>query len=114
LSDLNEPTRGEVEATKTAARLPGLDIEIVHRRSPDGDAEHISINLRAAPSFAAFARLLAAANPFAFWAEAARLTWLPWLEAARLTGLSRALGPVLPPAGLQPRSGSGEEHGSSE
>jgi hypothetical protein len=32
------------------ARLPGLEIEIVHRRSPGGNAEQISINLRACSS----------------------------------------------------------------
>jgi hypothetical protein len=36
--------------------LPGLDIEIIHRRSPSGDAEQISINLQAVPSFEAFGR----------------------------------------------------------
>jgi hypothetical protein len=114
LSDFKGTTRGEVEATKAATRLPGLDIEIVHRRSPDGDAEHISINLQAAPSFEAFGRLLEAANPFAFWAEAARLTWFPWLEAARVARLPWGLGPLLPNAGSQAASGSAEEHGSSE
>src|SRR5213083_1596951 len=44
----------------------GLDIEIVHRRSPDGEAEQLSINLQAAPSFEALGRVLEAANPFAF------------------------------------------------
>jgi hypothetical protein len=29
----------EIDATKARAHLPGLDIEIVHRRSPQGDAE---------------------------------------------------------------------------
>jgi hypothetical protein len=65
---------------RATTRLPGLDIEVVHRRSPDGDREEISINLQAVPSFEAFGRFLEAANPFAFWAEATRLTWL---EAAR-------------------------------
>jgi hypothetical protein len=36
--------------------LPGLDIEIVHRRSPSGDTEQILINLQAVPSFEAFGR----------------------------------------------------------
>ncbi len=44
------------DATKQAiARLPGLEIEIVHqRRSPD--AEQISVQLRAVPSFEALGR----------------------------------------------------------
>ena len=76
-----------IDLTATA-HLPGLDIEVVHRRSPGGDREEISINLQAAPSFEAFGRFLEAANPFVFWAEAARLTWL---EAAR--ALSRPQAP---------------------
>ena len=82
--------------TRATARLPGLDIEIMHRRALDGDAEQISINLRAAPSFEVFGRALELANPFAFWAQAAQLTWLPWLEAARTLALLWPLVPWLP------------------
>ncbi|HET7851433.1 MAG TPA: hypothetical protein VFK91_01645, partial [Methyloceanibacter sp.] len=64
--------RSEDESTKATAHLPGLDIEIVHRQSPDGLTEQISINLKAVPSFEAFARSLEAMNPFSFWAEAMR------------------------------------------
>ena len=35
--------------TRATARLPGLDIEIIHRRSTSGEAEQISINLQAVP-----------------------------------------------------------------
>jgi hypothetical protein len=55
------------DTTRATARLPGLDIEIVHRRLPSGDAEQLSINLQAVPSFEAFGRFLEAANPLA-WA----------------------------------------------
>ncbi|HEY7661941.1 MAG TPA: hypothetical protein VH934_02335 [Xanthobacteraceae bacterium] len=78
---------GESDATKASAHLPGLDIEIVHRRSPAGDAEQISINLQAVPSFEAFGRFLESANPFAFWAQAAQLAWWPWLAATRAATL---------------------------
>jgi hypothetical protein len=84
----------------TTARLPGLDIEVVHRRSPGGDREEISINLRAVPSFEVFGRLLGAANPFAFWAEATRLTWL---EAARALMEPSSAAPVRP---TLPKGGS--------
>ncbi len=40
----------EDDTTQATARLPGLEIEIVHRRLPGGDAEQISINLQAVPS----------------------------------------------------------------
>ena len=68
----------EDDTTRATAHLPGLDIEVVHCRAPD--AERISVRIQAVPSFAAFGRLVESANPFAFWAEAARLAWLPWLS----------------------------------
>jgi hypothetical protein len=39
--------RAEDNITRIAARLPGLDIAIIHRRSLHDEAEQISINLRA-------------------------------------------------------------------
>jgi hypothetical protein len=53
--------------TRATARLPGLEVEIIHRRLPGADAEQLSINLQAVPSFEAFGQFLQAANPFAFW-----------------------------------------------
>src|SRR5262249_26877073 len=76
-------TNRDVDTTTASARLPGLDIDIVHSRSPDGNSEQVSIMLTAVPSFQAFGRALEAANPFEFWAATMRLAWLPWLEAAR-------------------------------
>jgi hypothetical protein len=72
----------EDDITRATARLPGLEIEIVHRRLPGGEGEQISINLEAVPSFEAFGRFLETANPFAFWAHVAQMVWLPWLEVA--------------------------------
>ena len=81
---------GEDDTTRATARLPGLDIEIVHRRA--ADAEHISVHLQAVPSFDAFGRFFENTNPFAFWAEAAQLMWLPFLPfCAPWLGASRAL-----------------------
>jgi hypothetical protein len=78
----------EDDTMRATAQLPGLDIEIVHRRA--GDAEQLSVHLQALPSFEAFGRFFGSANPFAVWAEAARLMWLPflplfgpWLNATR-------------------------------
>ena len=84
------------EATRATARLPGLDIEIAHWRAVEGDAEQISINLRAAPSFEAFGRALETANPFAFWMQSVQLAWLPWLETARALALPWTLMRSLP------------------
>jgi hypothetical protein len=69
------------DTARATAHLPGLDIEIVHRRSPTADAEQISINLQAVPSFEAFGRFLQTANPFAFWVQATQLVWFPCLGA---------------------------------
>jgi hypothetical protein len=60
----SQPSEGH--ATRATARLPGLNIEVMHRQSPAGDAEEISIHLQAVPSFEAFGRFLGEANPFAF------------------------------------------------
>ena len=71
--------QGYFDETKATARLPNLDIEIVHSRSPEGDAERITISLQAAPSFEAFGRFLEATNPFLFWMRFAQTAWAPWL-----------------------------------
>ena len=98
----------ENDTTRATARLPGLDIEIVHRRSPSADFEQVSINLQAAPSFEAFGRFLEAANPLAFWAKAAQMAWLPWLGAARM------LTPTREPANEHPQlDGPGEQEPTS-
>jgi hypothetical protein len=83
---------GDDDTTRATARLPGFDIEILHRRSPG--AEQISVHLQAMPSFDAFGRFFESANPFAFWSEAARLMWLPFLALySPWLGTSRALMP---------------------
>jgi hypothetical protein len=74
--------QGHFEETRAFARLPNLDIEIVHGRSTDGNAEHISISLQAVPSFAAFGNFLEATNPFLFWMRFAQTAWAPWLGSA--------------------------------
>jgi hypothetical protein len=74
----------ETGTTRATAHLPGLDIEIMHWRAVGGHAEQISVNLRAVPSFEALGRALEAANPFAFWAQAAQLAWLPLLGTLTL------------------------------
>lgn len=82
------------DTTHAVAHLPGLDIEVTHRRAPD--AESILIHLQAVPSFAAFGKFLDDANPFAFWAEAVRLAWMPWLPWLPWRGATHALMPPAP------------------
>jgi hypothetical protein len=72
----------EPDTTRATAHLPGLAIEIVHRR-PSDDFEQISINLQAMPSFEVFGR----------WLETA---WLPWLGVARMMMLPWSVAAALP------------------
>ena len=74
--------RGHFDETRATARLPNLDIEIIHGRSADGDAERLSISVLAVPSFEAFGRYIEAANPFLFWMRVAQTAWAPWLGSA--------------------------------
>ena len=73
----------EIDAIEAKARLPGLDIDIMHRHSTSSDWEQMSINLRATPSFEALGRSFEAADPFTLWVQAARLMWMPWLLTAQ-------------------------------
>jgi hypothetical protein len=100
-SKQSENDAGGVDAVRASASLPGLDVEITHRPAIEGEAEEISIHLRAAPSFEAFGRALGATDLFTFWTQSAQLAWLPWLEAARTLALPWT--PTLP----RPREAGG-------
>jgi hypothetical protein len=71
----------DLDETRATANLPGLDVEIVHRRAPDASAEMMTISLRASPSFEAFGRYLEASNPVLAWMRMIELAWQPWLGA---------------------------------
>ena len=73
------------EETRAVARLPNLDIEIVHSRSAEGDAERLTVCLQAVPSFEAFGRFIETANPFLFWMRFAQTAWAPWLGPAAVS-----------------------------
>ena len=88
----------DIDATRASGRLPGLDIDIIHRQSPNGDWEQMSINLRATPSFDALGSLFEAANPFTFWVHATRFMWMPWLLTAQTMMLPAGQPRTLPSA----------------
>ena len=72
-----------MDETRAVARLPQLDIEIVHRR--DENAELLAVQLRAMPDLAAAAAWLDPRRSLVFWASLN--PWLalnPWLRAALL------------------------------
>jgi hypothetical protein len=69
------------EETRAIAHLPGLDIEIVHRRPPGDAGEAIGIMLHATPSFDALSRSLFATHPLLLWAELTQAAWTAWFGA---------------------------------
>ena len=69
------------EETRAIARLPGLDIEIVHRRPQGGSGEAIGIMLHAMPSFDALSRAMFQPNPLLLWAEVTQAMWSAWFGA---------------------------------
>src|SRR3954465_8701289 len=87
--------RSEYDETRAPARLPNLDIEILHRRPWEGDEEQLVVMLRAVPSFEAFGRLLEASNPLLPWTRMMEAVWSPWVR-----GLTAALSQPARPSPL--------------
>jgi hypothetical protein len=88
--------RVEDNTTRATARLPGLDIEVIHRRSLNDETEQLSINLQAMPSFEAFGRFLETTSPFVLWAQTFQVACFAWLNAARSVTLPRNITPTPP------------------
>jgi hypothetical protein len=86
----------EIEATKASARLPGLDIEIIHRQSPNSEWEQVSINVRATPSFEMLGRSSEVADPFTLWMQAVSLMWMPWMLTTQTMMLPNRWSRTLP------------------
>jgi hypothetical protein len=87
-----------MDETRAVARLPRLEVEIVHRRLAEADAEELAVRLRATPSFDAFGRHLEAQapfwpwlalGPFLLWQRLLQEAWRPWLEARPTTAAGR-------------------------
>ena len=84
--------KSQYDETRATARLPNLDIEILHRRPWEGNEEQIVVMLRAVPSFEAFGRLLEASNPLLVWTRMMEAMWSPWVRDLT-TALSPSFGP---------------------
>ena len=85
----------EYDETRATARLPNLDIEILHRRPWEGNEEQLVVMLRAVPSFEAVGRWLEASNPLLVWSRMMQAAWSPWVH-----GLTTALSPSFRPPSL--------------
>jgi hypothetical protein len=86
-----------MDETRAIARLPHLDIEIRHRRLPEGQSEQLAISLRATPLFEAFAQFLErqapwpwlTLQPWLWLGQMIQASWQPWLSA-RAVGVAAA------------------------
>src|SRR3954447_15904787 len=83
------------DETRATARLPNLDVEIVHRRPWEGNEEHLMVTLRAVPSDEALGRLLEVSNPLLVWTRMMEAMWSPWVG-----GLTTVLSPSVRPPSL--------------
>ena len=68
---------GDPDETRAYARLPGLDIAVLHRGADEG-GEEVVVAWRTAPSFGALARPLGAADPLLLWLGLAQMAWASW------------------------------------
>jgi len=82
--------QSDYDETRATARLPNLDIEILHRRPWEGNEKHLVVTLRAVPSFEAFGRFLEASNPLLTWTRMMQTAWSPWLG-----GFTAVLSPAI-------------------
>ena len=70
---------GDPDETRAYARLPGLDIAVLHRGARGMDGEQVVVALRATPPFTALGRPIAAADPLLLWLGLAQVAWASWL-----------------------------------
>jgi hypothetical protein len=96
MPDVTYDRESEIETTKASARLPGLEIEIIHRQSPNSEWEQVSINLRATPSFEMLGRSSEVADPFTLWMQAVSFMWMPWMLTAQTMMLPNRWSRTLP------------------
>ena len=81
--------RTEPDEMRAVARLPGIDIDILHRRSEGVEAEEMLIRVRAMPSFEAALGGFEVANPFLLWSRMMQAAWAPWLALMAPSGERR-------------------------
>jgi hypothetical protein len=69
---------GDRSEVRVSARLPNLDIAVLHHAGGEGEGEQVILALRAVPSFAARQDLIGA-NPVLFWMRLSQAFWGTWL-----------------------------------
>ena len=69
----------EYDETWATARLPSLDVDLLHRRAWDGAAEQLLVTVRAVPAVEAFRRMLEMSNPLVVWTRMMDAAWSAWM-----------------------------------
>src|ERR1700746_2504585 len=90
--------RTDNDTTRATASLPRLGLSSSTASGKTRMPKRFQLICQAVPSFEAFGRFIETANPFAGWAQVARMAWVPWL------GGTKAL--MLPWSGGQVRANS--------
>jgi hypothetical protein len=68
------------DETRAFARLPGLDIAVLHRGTRADGGAQVVIALRAMPTADAIRPpTMAASDPFLFWVSLTQAAWTSWL-----------------------------------
>lgn len=76
--------------TRALARLPGLDIAILHEPAQGGAGERVTVTIQTMPLPSGPAL---AGDPFALWLQMAQAAWAPWLAmTGTLWALPRIMG----------------------
>ncbi|HYD97914.1 MAG TPA: hypothetical protein VEH84_00900 [Alphaproteobacteria bacterium] len=84
--------------TRATAALPGMTIDILHRRAADGQSEAVSVTLTATPDFKSALPMLDRSGMPALamlwaqpWLTVVETMWGPWMRAAGLPSPSQMM-----------------------
>jgi len=79
-SSFAQEGRSEYDETWATARLPNLDVDLLHRRAWDGAAEQLLVTVRTVPAVEAFSRMLELSNPLVVWTRMMDAAWCAWMS----------------------------------
>jgi len=71
----------EYDDIRATARLPNVDVDILHRRQWGGGTEQLLVAVQVVPPAEAFGRLLELSNPLLVWTRMMEAAWSPWMRA---------------------------------
>jgi hypothetical protein len=75
------------DETRVFARMPHLDIALIHHGAQGGEGQQLLVALRAVPPFEVFERLVDAGDPLLLWMRLAQTAWMSWLGCLSAAGI---------------------------